>query len=198
MKALVAVAMLAGAARADALLAGDPPPPPPAPPPTIVAPRPPLASDPFADRLTLTPAVGALFRSGDAMAVEASVTRTFDRAEVAASYSLASWSTDRVPRVGATIQRAGVEARYQALRKRVDDLTLDLCAAAGVGWEHVAPDAGSSVDLGDVSLGAVARMLPNIEHDRDRVWFGMEAELRVLIARDDTTLMLVWGFPIGR
>ena len=196
---LLTALLVCSTAHAEVLLAGDPPPPPPPPPPSlIVAPARPLVvvhsasnSRPrprLADRWTLTPATGVLWMSvhgvtGSGLLLQPTVTRTFDRFELAADYAVARLGDTSAQMPLTVVHRLGASAHYQAGRLRVGEtMTLDLVAQAGVGVEHLVRDRAGSIDRPDLSLGLGFRLLTDLdEHPPHRILFGFELAARLLV-----------------
>ncbi len=207
----------ASTAHADTLLVGDPPPPPPPPPPhVVVAITPPLVAvtpeprPPLADRWTLTPATGVLWMqvqgiSGSGIVLAPTVTRTFDRYELSADYTLSRLGESSQPMPTTVVHRLGASVGYQAGRIRVGGtMTLDLVVQGGLGIQHLVRDHAEIVDRPDVSLGINLRMLDDVSDQAPRrIFFGMEIGARLIMTPrpsggTDLGCVIAFGAPFGR
>lgn len=140
---------------------------------------------------------------GSGMLIQPSLTRTFDRVELAVDY-LGMDSSDRArPRQGATVHRLGGELRYQAARARVSrDMTLDLVGAAGIGVEYITIEHSPALGRADVAFGVVLRMLTDVDSSDRRALYGMELGARVIAAPrsgggTDLGFILAFGCAVG-
>ena len=179
-------------------------PPPDRAPPSIAAPPP--APSPLGDRWTMTAQVGVGWLTIDGVANEAGVAinptlaRTFDRIEVAADYLAMDWSDDEGGmRSAGMLHRIGGDVRYQVGRVRIDRMTMDAVATAGLGWQHIVRDHGAPIDRPDLSAGVLLRVITDVDdRDRDRVFFGFELGARMIIAPDgDRGVVIAFGVPLG-
>ena len=200
MRLLLVLAAIAGAARADTLIATGPPPAS-APP----LPTPPARPDGLGDRFTFLPGFGALVVAiegvhGSGMLIQPTVTRTFDRVELQGELALAKWEQDDRGPARALFSRLGVTARYQAARFRVHDaLTLDLVLDAGAGVERIDRDTMPALVHPDLALGMGLRMLGAERLDGGRrILVGLEVMGRLLFAPHEQGAAIVFGLPIGR
>lgn len=167
--------------------------------------------DILANRFTLLAGFGGLVMTFDgahsnAMAIQPTVQRTFDRVEAQIDLLLADWNPQ--PAVaGGHVFRLGGAVRYQAARLRVvPDMTLDAVAELGVGMQRLQPDQGRSRDRADFEIGVGLRMITAIKRGnsgRGRILFGMEAMMRLLIAPQphgppELGAVFMFGLPVGR
>lgn len=203
MRTLLALAILLAAApaTADVWLAGMPPPPPPEPAKPYVRPL-------LGDRWTVTAMPGTGWVEihgtlGGGMLIDPTVTRTFDRFEIAADYMLLDWNDEQGMRSSGTLHRLGGELRYQFGRVRVQGkMTLDAVASAGLGWQHISQDHGAPIGRSDGSFGVVLRMLSDLgDREKERTFFGFEIGARFLVTRGadhtDRGFVVAFGVPLG-
>ncbi len=204
---------------APAVIAVDAPPPVIAP--VVVAPiahavRSPVyavrAPDTLANRFTLLAGFGGLVMTFDgthsnAMAIQPTVQRTFNRLELQADLLLADWNPQQQVRSGGHVFRLGAAVRYQAARLRVvPDMTLDAVAELGVGMQRLQPDQGRSRERADFEIGVGFRMLTAINRGNAgsrRILFGMEMMMRLLVAPQpdrptELGAVFMFGLPVGR
>ena len=196
---LLAIALAASPAAADVWLAGELPPPP--------EPAKPYVRPLLGDRWSVTAQAGVGWleiegvASTGGMALNPTVTRTFDRFELSADYLALDWHDDTRMRSSGTVHRLGGELRYQLGRIRVEKkMTLDAVATAGLGWQHVVQDHGASIDRGDGSLGVVLRIITDMDdREKERMFFGFEIGVRLLVANggDDRGFGGAFGVPLG-
>jgi hypothetical protein len=170
--------------------------------------------DRFARRTIVIPSYGfGRFevdgRRGGGMAIGAIVQRTFDRLEVQADYTIADWQTDPDEPAfrSAITQRAGAGVRVQALRKRVDSLTLDATLEANLGWQLTGFRDGDSTSRPDLALGIGLRNLSDLmgdDPDEPRhLWLGLEFYGRAIFAPApgggvETSIVFLAGMSVGR
>jgi hypothetical protein len=183
----------------------------------VLAPAPAAADDVdrFARRTIVIPSYGfgsyqVDARRGTGMTIGALLQRTFDRLEVQADYTVADWQTDPDEPAfrSAITQRAGAGVRVQALRKRVESLTLDATLEANLGWQFTGFRDGDSTSRPDLALGIGLRNLTDLMGDDDpaetrRLWLGMELHGRVILAPApgggvETSFVLLAGMSVGR
>lgn len=175
MRALLALLALAGVARADTL----------------------------SERTTLLPAFGLVAMQIDGitntgMAIQPTLTRTYDRVELQADYALADLRDDDERMPGSYLHRIGFAARYQAARLRVanDQMTFDVIVEGGIGFQYVELDDGDVMGRNDLSAGIGVRMLAEVDSG---VLMGMELMLRGLaMPHGDKACMFAFGIPFGR
>ncbi|MCX5745146.1 MAG: hypothetical protein NT062_21890 [Proteobacteria bacterium] len=143
--------------------------------------------------------------TGSGMALQPTLTRTYDRVELQAELTLATWA-DRTgtPHKG-RFERIGAAARYQAGRIRIEQtMTLDLVLDAGVGLQRIERDEDTLIERADLEVGFGLRMLTDMaKPSSSRMLFGMEMMMRLLImpradASADLALVLVFGIPVGK
>jgi hypothetical protein len=195
----LAIAMCAAPAAADVWLAGQAP---------TYSPTPhvrPLLGDRWSVSAFLGLGVMQVHGIvGSGPTINPTVTRTFDRVEVAADYLALDWNDTTDMRSDGTLHRLGGEVRYQAGRIRMQDKsTFDLVLTAGLGRQHLVQDHGASIDRGDASLGLVLRMLADMDdREKERAFFGTEMSFRLLLAptagdHADLGFAFSFGVPIG-
>ena len=177
MRALLVVAALAGTARAE--------------------------TDKLANRTTTVAALGLIWMQIDGitnsgMAVQPTLTRTFDRFELQADYLLADLRDDSERMPGSYLHRLGFAARYQAARIRADrELTLDFVVEAGVGLQYIELDNGDVIGRNDLEAGIGLRMLSDVVHGK-RIFMGMEMMFRCLVSPGgDKAFTFAFGVPFG-
>ena len=178
MKVLLAILLLASTAHAD--------------------------DDRLANRETMIAGFGLVSMQVDGiansgMAVQPTLTRTFDRFELQVEYLLADLRDDSMRQPGSILHRLGFSGRYQAARARVDrSMTLDFVVEGGVGLQYLERDDGDVIGRNDLSLGFGLRMLSNVTHGR-RAFMGLEAMFRGLVTPSgDKAFVFVFGVPFGR
>jgi hypothetical protein len=165
------------------------------------------------NRFTVTPAFGMIWLEvlgdgGSGMAIQPTVTRTFDRVELQGALTLADWRDGSGTPHGALFERLGGSAGYQVGRIRVErTMTMDLVLEAGAGIQRIERDEGGSITRGDLSFGLGLRTVTDLRDGqrtgKPRIFLGMEAMIRLLVmpsadARPDKALLLVFGSPVGR
>lgn len=204
--AVAAPQIATDASPADIVLYPSPIPPPP----PRRAPEPERLLD---NRFTVTPAFGMLWlevigEGGSGMAIQPTLTRTFDRVELQGALTLVDWRDSTGTPHGALFERLGGSVGYQAGRIRVQrTMTMDLVLEAGAGIQRIERDEGGSITRGDLSFGLGLRTLTDLRDGqrtgKPRIFLGMEAMLGLLVmpsaeARPDLAMLLVFGSPVGR
>lgn len=210
LRSLAMLAVLTTAAHADVVIAQDPPPPQP----QVIVAQPPPPPRPrvrplLGDRWTVSAQTGVAWMQirgtlGGGTLIQPALTRTFDRLELAASYTALDWIDKTRMRPSGTVHRLGAAAHYQAGRVRVQrKLTLDLVGTAEVGLQHFVPERGPARGRADFALGVLLRNLGDLD-DREpqRLFFGMELGAKLLMMPRtsgdiDLGVIVAFGVPIG-
>lgn len=201
MRTLLALAIVLAAAPAAADVWLVKPPPQPAPSKPYVRPL-------LGDRWTVSamPGLGWIEvdgTRGGGMLIAPTVTRTFDRFEVAGEYIALDWNVEDPMRSSGTLHRLGGELRFQIARTRIQEkMTLDAAVGAGLGLQHLTRDHGAPIDRSDGSFGVVLRMLADLDNrDKERTLFGMEMSARFIYTRGagaaDRGFVFTFGVPLG-
>jgi hypothetical protein len=164
--------------------------------------RPAHAEDRLAHRTTLIPAFGLVYMqiegiTNGGMAIQPTLTHTFDRLELQTDYTLADLRDEEERMPGSYLHRIGFAARYQAARLRVDrnQMTLDFVVEGGIGFQYLEFDNGDVMGRNDLSVGIGLRML--VEAARGKV-MGIEMMFRGLVTPSgDKAFVFAFGVPFG-
>jgi hypothetical protein len=160
------------------------------------------AEDKLAKRTTLIPAFALVYMqiegiTNGGMAIQPTLTRTFDRFELQADYTLADLRDEQERMPGSYLHRIGFAARYQAARLRVDrnQMTLDFVVEGGIGFQYLELDNGDVIGRNDLSLGIGLRMLAEAANGK---LMGMEMMFRGLATPSgDKAFVFAFGIPFG-
>jgi hypothetical protein len=160
------------------------------------------AEDKLANRTTLIPALGLVYMqiegiANGGIAIQPMLTRTFDRFELQADYTLADLRDEEERMPGSYLHRIGFSARYQPARLRVDRdrMTLDFVVEGGIGFQYLEFDNGDVMGRNDVSVGIGLRMLAEAANGK---LMGIEMMFRGLATPSgDKAFVFAFGIPFG-